>query len=1147
MRKASAPRRGIPILLLLLLTLSILTMVNIRSAQAQTIVDVSVSNEGSDCYSMGYSGVCNPAILINGSTITSPTTFPATVGKHYNLTAVNPAGHFPEQGSFIFWWICEVYPDCEEKFTTSVVILANATDSEYELVLNPVSYWTAGNIRIPTTHDYSGDWMCSYMTPDAYCVLANLQGGSSYQTFYGPELMGNVTKWTAGTSLPVPTSADVIQTATTRCDSARSANGTCTRSLTTALPSVATGTSIEISFYAWEEPNSVYQLSTSVSDNYGNSWSLVAATSGGVGWTYPNQIAEEWMANVTTGGSGFVINATFGAYSSMPSWYFEQLTAVNTANFVRAVYTGTCSYTTGYPPCGNAEYTMMNTPSTVIASNSLQMGVAWADDCAGLHDTSEGCAMTPTNSGWTTFMQWGKFSGIPSEGGVMYSTAQTSPSEFSWTDVNGTYAGAREWYAVGADYIFVGGVSITPADPTGCQAANGYLYCFFAWAGDGYPAKTGIVESAPISSTTGIGTWTQSSNSFWVDADGAGMSFADERCLLTGASLNYIDCVGNGTPLGINGSSYALVSNGVVGTFANTTGLPSYTIPSYGSGYSLAFYSCDWISPHIFCTGGSQYYYSYTVTVEATVTDGVIGPWVVVSQGWSTGPMTDTTCVTYNGLPTCISGASNPMSRAEGDWYNTVWQMLPNGTWIEPAVMQNAMNTGFFGNCMTDGANFITCAGTVDSDIGFAVDYNQIAYMDAPASVNLVTNSTSPFIGQAVKLTASATGNFTGHWINIFDVTNGTDALLNSCYQKLTCTANVTETQKGVYSFQANVADEGLYTPASAYSEVVQIRWGLVPPTPHETCFSYALQGGGLFGEPILTYTNTDNASATAKIPEGSAKPLCVNGAPGTTWSASLVLPNSTLYERGVVQGYTTAGVIPSSTNATGIFGAASSVVIKYYHQFYVPFEFQVLPAGTWTASSAATCTASTPALCPTITGVYLGVQVIYGVPLSCASLESGTEYVPSCGHWLDAGSTWTAEDPWTPTGSVDTFVPTTAGGMVSTYGFIGNAGLVTLYYTLQPRCVGSNPTFLLEQGCYVAAIFYVYSNILGGFFAALLIGAICMAIYIKSENGLLSIFCFFLGAVVCGAILPSFFGGVITVAVALLVTWMVWSSIRQG
>jgi hypothetical protein len=54
------------------------------------------------------------------------------------------------------------------------------------------------------------------------------------------------------------------------------------------------------------------------------------------------------------------------------------------------------------------------------------------------------------------------------------------------------------------------------------------------------------------------------------------------------------------------------------------------------------------------------------------------------------------------------------------------------------------------------------------------------------------------------------------------------------------------------------------------------------------------------------------------------------------------------------------------------------------------------------------------------------------------------------------------------------------------------------------------------------------------------------MAVYIKSENGVLTVFLFFVASTVLGTLYPPIFGEMVSLAVAVLVTYMVYEMMRS-
>lgn len=276
---------------------------------------------------------------------------------------------------------------------------------------------------------------------------------------------------------------------------------------------------------------------------------------------------------------------------------------------------------------------------------------------------------------------------------------------------------------------------------------------------------------------------------------------------------------------------------------------------------------------------------------------------------------------------------------------------------------------------------------------------------------------------------------------------------------------------------------------------------------------SYSLIGGGLFNDPILTYIHNGQ---TIQV-NVTGTPETYIGDNNTMWSiTNPLIPNNvsainTLTERALTNGTT-----------SGTFLTDPTMVLTYYHQFLVPFQFIVTPSGTTYSGH--------PTFSYVQNGTRLTGQTLYSTPHAI---------------WTDAGTTWTAENPWTdsPDGP---FTPQTKGGIVLVSGSIGNTNAVTIYYSKSAACSGTDTLTLAEQGCYAGAIFFTYGNLLGDWFVALLLCVLCLGIYMKTENGTLAVFCFFIGSLVLGVILPPAFGGLIAFGIAALITYFVFEFVRS-
>ena len=147
---------------------------------------------------------------------------------------------------------------------------------------------------------------------------------------------------------------------------------------------------------------------------------------------------------------------------------------------------------------------------------------------------------------------------------------------------------------------------------------------------------------------------------------------------------------------------------------------------------------------------------------------------------------------------------------------------------------------------------------------------------------------------------------------------------------------------------------------------------------------SFSVSGGGAYSQPNLSYTSL-GAASSSQLSQG---PFWADA--GSSWSADNPLAGSTASERWVTNG-TTSGVVSSSL----------SLMLDYFHQYYVTFGFGVYDGGTGYSS-------------PTVSVSQFGSQV--------------TE---SFG-WADSGSKYSFTNPLNGSSSTQRWYSGSAQGVVS-------------------------------------------------------------------------------------------------------------------
>lgn len=271
---------------------------------------------------------------------------------------------------------------------------------------------------------------------------------------------------------------------------------------------------------------------------------------------------------------------------------------------------------------------------------------------------------------------------------------------------------------------------------------------------------------------------------------------------------------------------------------------------------------------------------------------------------------------------------------------------------------------------------------------------------------------------------------------------------------------------------------------------------------------SYGIVGGGLFNAPIFEYVSGGQSLYIYL----TSTPQTVYPTSSTAWNVTNpLIANETSTISSLERGYTTQGT-------SGTISGANTIVFLYYHQFYVPFSYEVLPSGTSYSGNPY-------------------VKYYQGGAVDQTTLSKTT----NTSIWIDAGTNWSAESPFDTT-----YIAQTKGGIVQSTGSISNSNLVEIYYYASPTCSGTNTLTLAENGCYAGAVYFTYANLIGSWFAAILLLILALGVYFKTDNGMLAVFVFFVGSLIVGILLPPIFGTMIAFALASLLTYMIYEFVRS-
>lgn len=163
-----------------------------------------------------------------------------------------------------------------------------------------------------------------------------------------------------------------------------------------------------------------------------------------------------------------------------------------------------------------------------------------------------------------------------------------------------------------------------------------------------------------------------------------------------------------------------------------------------------------------------------------------------------------------------------------------------------------------------------------------------------------------------------------------------------------------------------------------------------IAPTAFALTVSYSVQGGGTgYVSPVLTYLYT---GAQQRVTVTNT-PTQYNIDPGTSWSITNPLDGSSSVERWQTNQLT-----------SGTITASQALILLYYHQFYVTFNYNIVNGGSGYAV-------------PTVAYAQFGTQVSSGAGSSA---------------WVDADSTYTYQNQLSGSTTTERWITSSPSGSVS-------------------------------------------------------------------------------------------------------------------
>jgi hypothetical protein len=257
--------------------------------------------------------------------------------------------------------------------------------------------------------------------------------------------------------------------------------------------------------------------------------------------------------------------------------------------------------------------------------------------------------------------------------------------------------------------------------------------------------------------------------------------------------------------------------------------------------------------------------------------------------------------------------------------------------------------------------------------------------------------------------------------------------------------------------------------------------------------FNYSVQGGGSPTAPTFTYYN-DSDTLTVKTMKTSA--VGYNVWVGTTWTVS---PNP-LTGSGGTERWETVQVL------TGTASTSQATTFAFYNQYGPTVSY----------------TLTDPNLTTNPTFTYYQHSGLMTSPNSKAGAQI----------WIDAGTAWTAQNPFVTSPDLTTTTPSPTTGTVS------SASAIVVAYSSSASCLSSSILTMFENGCLVPALINSWTGFLGqqAWFSIVLLG-VNVAVYNKSQSVVVAMIVLMVFGGVFWYLFPASFGNIAIALVSIAVS----------
>jgi hypothetical protein len=240
------------------------------------------------------------------------------------------------------------------------------------------------------------------------------------------------------------------------------------------------------------------------------------------------------------------------------------------------------------------------------------------------------------------------------------------------------------------------------------------------------------------------------------------------------------------------------------------------------------------------------------------------------------------------------------------------------------------------------------------------------------------------------------------------------------------------------------------------------------------------------YGGSVTLSVNYTHMGATQTLTETAAL------SPQGIWvdNGTTIVPTAPVV---AIFNYERYAMPPTQRPGYTVMGGGGMYTFDYYHQF--AFVFTVSLSGEPYNS-------------------YPSVNVTqYG---ATAAVQLGSNPVVA---WADAGSTWAAPNPFFSNLN-EFYAQTPVRGIVAS-SYVSQP-VFQLQYLANPAPLPATPQAQMAAGDVIPATVGVYTSLMGPYALALIFGAAAVALYLKTENSLLSLLITALGVAISYFLLPS-------------------------